>query len=191
MWSSQARRDFSAKFKPTNISRDDLSREIERTMVVIAQRHYHVWKCTSKGIGRQGVVLKHCSCLQREPVPCRPVPFLCALNTVPLVSVKKHTPFAWALAKQSSGRNCIPAPDLMLRTPILRRVFFFHTCHILSFQPILWNRCFQSKSVKSAQNSPKSISEGGRIWRVWLRRSVFYRHRHVPGLYSVCVDLYL
>ena len=41
-----------------------------------------------------------------------------------------------------------------------------HTCHILPFQPIPRNRCFPSKSVKSAQNSPKSISEGGRIWRV-------------------------
>ena len=46
-----------------------------------------------------------------------------------------------------------------------------HTCHILPFQPILWNRCFLSKSVKSAQNSPKSISEWGRIWQVWLSRA--------------------
>ena len=37
---------------------------------------------------------------------------------------------------------------------------------LLPFQPILWNRCFPSKSVKSAQSSPESISEGGRIWRV-------------------------
>ena len=42
-----------------------------------------------------------------------------------------------------------------------------HTCHILSFQPILWNRCFPSESAKSAPNSPKSISEGGRLWQVW------------------------
>ena len=49
-----------------------------------------------------------------------------------------------------------------------RHHVYNHTCHILPFQPILWNRCFPSKSVKSAQNSPKSISEGGRIWRVWI-----------------------
>ena len=41
-----------------------------------------------------------------------------------------------------------------------------HTCHILPFQPILCNRCFPSKSVKSAKRSPTSISEGGRIWQV-------------------------
>ena len=52
-----------------------------------------------------------------------------------------------------------------------------HTCHILPFQPILWNRCFPSKSVKSAQNSPNSISEGGRIWRVWRRLSMTFLPR--------------
>ena len=46
-----------------------------------------------------------------------------------------------------------------------------HGCHILPFQPILWNRCFPSKSVKSAQNSPKSISEWGKVWQVWLSRA--------------------
>ena len=34
------------------------------------------------------------------------------------------------------------------------------------FSQFCENRWFPSKSVKSAQNSPKSISEGGRIWRV-------------------------
>ena len=52
--------------------------------------------------------------------------------------------------------------SLSLSLPI-----YIYICHILPFQPLLWNRCFPSKSVKSAQNSPKSISEGGRIWRVW------------------------
>ena len=31
-------------------------------------------KCTSKGIGRQGVVLKHRNPLQKEHVPCRHMP---------------------------------------------------------------------------------------------------------------------
>ena len=50
-------------------------------------------------------------------------------------------------------------------------VHFRHTCHILPFQPILWNRCFPSKPVRSSQNSPKSISEGGRIWQVCSQQS--------------------
>ena len=33
-------------------------------------------KCTSKGIGRQGVVLKHRISLQKEPMPCRHMPLL-------------------------------------------------------------------------------------------------------------------
>ena len=48
-----------------------------------------------------------------------------------------------------------------------------HTCHILPVQPIPWNRCFPSESVKSAQNGPESISEGSRIWRVCLFVSGF------------------
>ena len=35
-----------------------------------------------------------------------------------------------------------------------------HTCHILPFQPILWNTFFPSEPAKTAQDSPKSISEG-------------------------------
>ena len=31
-------------------------------------------KCTGKGIGRQGVVLKHGDSLQKELMPCRPMP---------------------------------------------------------------------------------------------------------------------
>ena len=45
-----------------------------------------------------------------------------------------------------------------------------HSCHILPFQPILWNRCFPSELVKTTKISPKSISEGGRIWRVCYRK---------------------
>ena len=44
-----------------------------------------------------------------------------------------------------------------------------HSCHILPFQPILWNRCFPPEPVKATRNSPQSISEGGRIWQVWRR----------------------
>ena len=38
------------------------------------------------------------------------------------VSVNKATPFARALALQSSGRNCSPAPDLVLGKLILQRI---------------------------------------------------------------------
>ena len=42
-----------------------------------------------------------------------------------------------------------------------------HSCHILPFQPILWNSYFPPEPVKPAKNSPSSISEGGRLWQVW------------------------
>ena len=31
-------------------------------------------KCTSEGIGRQGIVLEHRTSLLKEPMPCRPMP---------------------------------------------------------------------------------------------------------------------
>ena len=43
---------------------------------------------------------------------------------------------------------------------------YIHSCHILPFQPILWNRHFLSKPAERAKNRPQSISEGGRIWQV-------------------------
>ena len=41
-----------------------------------------------------------------------------------------------------------------------------HSCHILPFQPILWNRHFPPEPANTAKHSPKAISEGGRIWQV-------------------------
>ena len=41
-----------------------------------------------------------------------------------------------------------------------------HSCHILPFQPILWNKYFPPEPANTAKHSPKSISEGGRIWQV-------------------------
>ena len=46
---------------------------------------------------------------------------------------------------------------------------FIHSCHILPFQPILWNRYFLPEPANTAKHSPKSIW-GGRIWQVWLIR---------------------
>ena len=46
--------------------------------------------------------------------------------------------------------------------------WFEHSCHILPFQPILWNKYFPPEPANTAKHSPKSISEGGRIWQVWL-----------------------
>ena len=45
-----------------------------------------------------------------------------------------------------------------------------HGCHILPFQQILWNEYLPSEPANTAKRSPKSISEGGRIWQVWLGR---------------------
>ena len=36
-------------------------------------------KCTSKGIDRQGIVLEHGISLQKEPMPCPPMPLLVLL----------------------------------------------------------------------------------------------------------------
>ena len=49
-----------------------------------------------------------------------------------------------------------------------RRLLMLHSCHILPFQPMLWNKYFPPEPAKTAKNSPRSISEGGRIWQVWL-----------------------
>ena len=43
-----------------------------------------------------------------------------------------------------------------------------HSCHILPFRPILWNRYLPPEPANTANNSPKSISEGGRIWQVCM-----------------------
>ena len=44
---------------------------------------YHIppsyQKCTSKGIRRRGIALKHRSSLRKEPTPCRPTPLLAQL----------------------------------------------------------------------------------------------------------------
>ena len=45
-------------------------------MVVIVSEWRDPIQYTSKGIGRQGAVLKHWNSLQKEPVPCRPMPLL-------------------------------------------------------------------------------------------------------------------
>ena len=42
-------------------------------------------------------------------------------------------------------------------------VLIAHICHILLFQPILWNKYFPPEPANTAKHSPKSISEGGRI----------------------------
>ena len=41
-----------------------------------------------------------------------------------------------------------------------------HICHVLPFQPLLWNRYVPSEPANTAKHSPQSISEGGRIWQV-------------------------
>ena len=48
-------------------------------MSVAASAVQYSGKCTSKGVGRQGEVLKHMDCLQKELVPCRPLPMLVQL----------------------------------------------------------------------------------------------------------------
>ena len=47
-----------------------------------------------------------------------------------------------------------------------RLVCIPHTCHILPFQPILWNIYFPPEPAKATKNSPQWISEGGIILQV-------------------------
>ena len=49
-----------------------------------------------------------------------------------------------------------------------------HSCHILPFQPILWNNYFPPEPAKTAKRSPTFISEGGRWWQVWYNRYHIY-----------------
>ena len=59
-----------------------------------------------------------------------------------------------------------------------------HSCHILPFQPTLWNSYFPSEPVKPAKNSPSSISEGGRLWQVWQLAIV--QHAALGSAREVC-----
>ena len=45
-----------------------------------------------------------------------------------------------------------------------------HGCYILPFRPSLWNTYFPPEPANTAKHSPKSISEGGRIWQVWIEQ---------------------
>ena len=47
-----------------------------------------------------------------------------------------------------------------------RRPTFRHILPFRPFRPILWNRYLPPDPANAAEHSPKSISEGGRIWRV-------------------------
>ena len=46
------------------------------------------------------------------------------------------------------------------RRPGMTLAILIHSCHILPFQPILWNEYFPPEPAKTAKHSPKSISEG-------------------------------
>ena len=48
----------------------------ERYRYINRERERENQKCTSKGIWRQGIVSKHRSSLQKEPMPCRHTPVL-------------------------------------------------------------------------------------------------------------------
>ena len=68
------------------------------------------------------------------------------------------------------------------RRPKSRRVY--RSFHILPFQPILFNRYLPSEPVKTAKNSPPSISEGGRLWQVCVRYGCWLYVVRAMELYS-------
>ena len=53
-----------------------------------------------------------------------------------------------------------------------------HSCHILPFQPILWNKYFPPEPAKTAKHSPKSMSEEGRIWQAWHHGELLVKLRN-------------
>ena len=61
-----------------------------------------------------------------------------------------------------------PRPGGSYSRPLrpLRKPRRDHSCHILPFQPILRNMYLSSEPVKTAKNSPPSISAAGRLWQV-------------------------
>ena len=92
---------------------------------------------------------------------------LLPLWVVPASAKENNPPLRGTIQGTSRKESCNCArTNRRSDPPPSERNSLNHGCHILPFQPILWNRCFPSKSVKLAKNSPKSISEGGRIWQV-------------------------
>ena len=73
----------------------------------------------------------------------------------------------------------LPRPSTFL-WPAEMGLEMMHSCHILPFQPILWNRHFLSKPAKTAQNSSKSISEGGRICHLCISQTKLSPHNPRP-----------
>ena len=84
------------------------------------------------------------------------------------VIVVSHFPIRWLFLSERISKNNHLIGEL---SKIITSYDSFqspNTCHILPFQPILWNQYFPPQPAKAAKRSPKSISEGGRIWRVWM-----------------------
>ena len=69
--------------------------------------------------------------------------------------------------------------DLKLWKPTVL-LLLLHSCHILPFQAILWNKYFPPELAKTAKHSPKSISEGGRIWQVCINRIAYLYRVQAP-----------
>ena len=113
------------------------------------------------------------------PTVSSPLPSSCftvnSLHVRTLVLTDVETPFLGTPLVPLNGQ-CLPGHRVS--DPA------FSYLPYLPFQPILWNKCFPSESVKSAQHSPKSIWEGGRIWQVCHRVSdpAFSEDRGIPRL---------
>ena len=67
-------------------------------------------------------------------------------------------------------------------------VWMNHSCHILPFQPILWNRYLPSEPGKTTKKGPQSISEGGRIWQVGIWHVLNDQH-DIPHAATTCYTL--
>ena len=81
--------------------------------------------------------------------------------------------YAWVINFNMYDINMLIAfprrPSETQGRPLVRgeiMMMIVHSCHILPFQPILWNKYFPPEPANTAKRSPTSISEWGRLWQV-------------------------
>ena len=138
-WNSHVHKGFSGSFESANLSRYNLSREIQKPAPRISEPPPRISETSPQSP-------KKPARKSRKPAP----------------RVSESSP--QSLRSQPPGVPFAGRPYWCLWT---KHSFYKRSCHILLFQPILWNRYLPSEPVKTARNSPPSISDGGRIWRVW------------------------
>ena len=83
-------------------------------------------------------------------------------------------PLLWypLLPRRGAVEPAVPGPLEIGLKALGKYLEVPHSCHILPFQPILWNKYFPAEPANAAKHSQQLISEGGRIWQVGARTLV-------------------